>query len=144
MKHMMYDFDRGLAGTQGKRQRRIKNMSRSWTINYEPEEGGRYTGTLTVDDEKLKFTSLYDSSNTVIVKSIAGLLGSLVATGGNLAYVSDNDSELTITLPKSEIDSTTVKNSLFAKRVIVTMKNDQRFVFNYGVLSVTKLAQSIG
>jgi hypothetical protein len=119
-------------------------MSESWTINYEPEEGGRFTGKLTVDDEKLKFVSLYNSSNTVIVKSIAGILGSLVATGGNLAYVSDNNSELMITLPKSEIDSTAVKKSLLAKRVIVTMKNGQRFVFNYGVLSVAKLAEAIG
>lgn len=119
-------------------------MSETWTINYEPEEGGRFTGKLTVDDEKLSFVSLYESSNAVIVKSIAGLVGSLVATGGNLAYVRNNDSEMTITLPKSDIKSTTVKNTLLAKRVIVTMNNGQRFVFNYGMLSVTKLAQAIG
>lgn len=119
-------------------------MSKSWTINYEPEEGGRFTGKLTVDDENLKFVSLYDSSNAVIVKSIAGVVGSLVATGGNLAYVSNNDTELTVTLPKCEIKRTEVKNSFWAKRLIVTMNNDQRFVFNYGMLSVAKLAEAIG
>ena len=119
-------------------------MTETWTINYEPEERGRFTGELTVDDEKLSFVSLYDSSNAVIVKSIAGLVGSLAATGGNLAYVRNNDSEMTLSLPKSDIESTRVKNTLLAKRVIVTMNIGQRFVFNYGMLSVKKLAQAIG
>ncbi len=119
-------------------------MSETWTINYEPEAGGRFTGKLSVHDNSLSFVSLYDSSNSVIVKSIAGVVGSMVATGGSLAYVSKNDAEMTIELPKSEIESTVVKNKLLAKRVIVTMKNGQAFTFNYGMLSVAKLAAAIG
>ena len=119
-------------------------MSETWTINYEPQDGGRFTGKLTVDDENLSFVSLYDSSNAVIAKSIAGVVGSMVATGGNLAYVKNNDAEMTVTLPKIDIKSTEVKNKLLSKRVLVTMKNDQRFVFNYGMLSVAKLAAAIG
>ena len=115
-------------------------MSETWTINYEPEDGGRFTGKLTVDADKLTFVSLYDSSNAVILKSIAGL----VATGGNDVYVSNNDAEMTLSLPKSEIESTVVKNKLLAKRVVITMKDGQSFVFNYGMLSVTKLAAAIG
>lgn len=119
-------------------------MSDTWTLNYEPAEGGRFTGKLTVDDEKVGFVSLYDSSNAVIVKSIAGLVGSAVATGGNLVYVSNNDAEMTVSLPKSDIESTVVKNKFLAKRVIITMKNGQAFTFNYGMLSVAKLAVAIG
>jgi hypothetical protein len=37
-----------------------------------------------------------------------------------------------------------VKKKLLAKRVIVTMKDGQAFAFNYGMLSVTKLAEAIG
>jgi len=119
-------------------------MSETWTINYEPEEGGRFTGKLTVDDDTLTFVSLYDSSNAVIAKSIAGVVGSAVATGGNLVYTRSNDAELTVSLPKSEIESVAVKKKMLAKRVIVKMKNGQSFVFNYGMLSVTKLAAAIG
>ena len=119
-------------------------MSETWTINYEPVDGGRFTGKLTVDDEKLTFVSLYDSSNAVIAKSIAGVVGSVVATGGNMAYISNNDAEMTVSLPKSEIDNTKVKKKLLAKRVIVTMKDGQCFTFNYGALSVDKLAAAIG
>jgi hypothetical protein len=119
-------------------------MAETWTINYEPADGGRFTGKLTVDDEKLTFVSLYDSSNAVIVKSIAGVVGGLVATGGHAAYVSNNDAEMTVSLPRTEIEKTTVKSKLLAKRVIVTMKNGQAFAFNYGMLSVTKLAAAIG
>ncbi len=119
-------------------------MAETWTINYEPEGGGRFTGKLTVDDTKLSFVSLYDSSNAVIAKSIAGVVGSFVASGGSLAYVSQNDADMTVSLPKADIETTTVKNKLLAKRVIVTMKNGQAFTFNYGMLSVTKLAAAIG
>lgn len=118
-------------------------MAETWTINYEPQGGGRFTGKLTVDGESLSFVSLYDSSNAVIAKSIAGVVGSMAATGGSLAYVKNNDAEMTVTLPKSDIKSTEVKSKFLAKRVIVTMNNDQQFVFNYGMLSVAKLAAAI-
>ncbi len=119
-------------------------MSETWTINFEPEEGGRVTGELTVDDENLSFVALYDSSNATILKSIAGAVGSFAASGGHAVYLSDNDTELEFRLPKSEIASTTIKKSLLAKRVIVTMKDGPSFVFNYGMLSVDKLAEAIG
>ena len=51
---------------------------------------------------------------------------------------------MSVSLPKSEIDNTQVKKKLLAKRVIVTMKDGQSFTFNYGALSVAKLAAAIG
>jgi hypothetical protein len=118
-------------------------MAETWTLNYEPEGGGRLTGKLTVDDEALKFVALYDSSNAAGLKLIAGIAGSLAATGGNLAYVRNSDTELELVLPKSEIAKTTTKKKLLAKRVIVTMNDGKEFVFNYGMLSVDKLAKAI-
>ncbi len=118
-------------------------MSESWTINYEPEAGGRLTGELTVDDEKLKFVALYDSSNAAGLKTIAAAVGGLAASGGHLGYIMNNDADMELTLPKSEIAETTTKKKMLAKRVIVTMKNGESFTFNYGVLSVDNLAEAI-
>lgn len=119
-------------------------MSEAWTINYEPEEGGRVTGKLTVDDENVSFVALYDSSNATILKSIAGAVGSFAASGGHAVYLSDNDSELEFRLPKSEIASTATVKKMLAKRVIVTMIGGHKFTFNYGMLSVDDLAAAIG
>jgi len=118
-------------------------MSQTWTINYEPEDGGRVTGKLTVDEESVRFVALYDSSNATILKSIAGAVGSYAATGGHGVYLRNSDTEMELLLPKSEIASTATAKKLFAKRVIVTMSNGQKFVFNYGMLSVDKLAKAI-
>jgi hypothetical protein len=119
-------------------------MSETWSINYEPEEGGRVTGKLTVDDENISFVALYDSSNATILKSIAGAVGSFAASGGHAVYLSDNDSELEFRLPKSEIASTAMVKKMLAKRVIVTMNGGHKFTFNYGMLSVDDLAAAIG
>jgi hypothetical protein len=119
-------------------------MSETWTINLEPEEGGRVTGELTVDDENVRFVALYDSSNATILKSIAGALGSFAASGGHATYLRNTDTELELSLPKTEIASTTTAKKMLAKRVIVTMKSGHKFVFNYGMLSVDKLAEAIG
>jgi hypothetical protein len=119
-------------------------MSKTWTINFEPEAGGRVTGKLTVDDEQVKFVALYDSSNATILKSIAGAVGSYAASGGHVTYLRQTDSEMELVLPKSEIASVTKIKKLFAKRVVISMKNEHRFVFNYGMLSVDALAAAIG
>lgn len=118
-------------------------MSETWTINYEPQEGGRLTGKLTVDAENLKFVALYDSSNAAGFKLIAGIVGGVVASGGHLAYIRNNDADLELTLPKNEIAATTTQKKMLAKRVIVTMTDGNKFVFNYGMLSVDKLADAI-
>jgi len=119
-------------------------MSETWTINYEPDGGGRLTGKLTVDDENLKFVALYDSSNAAGLKLIAGIVGGVVASGGHLAYIHGHDADMELVLPKNEIASTTTKKKMLAKRVIVTTTGGDTFVFNYGMLSVDKLAEAIG
>ena len=118
-------------------------MPETWTINYEPEAGGRLTGKLTVDDEQLRFVALYDSSNAEGLKIIVGAIDDLVGTGGFFSHAGDDDSDLELVLPKSEIAEVSTKKKMLAKRVLVTMKSGEQFVFNYGVLSVDNLAKAI-
>lgn len=118
-------------------------MPETWTINYEPEAGGRLTGKLTVDAEQLKFVALYDSSNAEGLKIIVGAVDNFVGTGGYFSHDGNDGSDLELVLPKSEIAEVSTRKKLFAKRVVVTMKSRERFVFNYGVLPVDKLAAAI-
>lgn len=114
-----------------------------WTINYLPEEGGRYTGKLTVTDEKLLFASLYESSNKTIVKAIFLDVGSFAAAGGHNVYRYSNDDEARVDLPAAEIARVEATKKGLMKRAVVTMNGGQQFVFDYGMLSVKKLVETI-
>ncbi len=116
----------------------------SWTINYLPEEGGRYTGTLEVSESGLNFETLYESSNKTIVKAIFVDVATFAAAGGHTVYRYSNDEQATIDLPAAEISGVEATKSGMMKRVVVTMKNDEQFVFDYGMLSVKKLVAAIG
>lgn len=114
-----------------------------WTINYLPEEGGRFTGKLTVTDEKVSFASLYESSNKTIVKAIFLDVGSFAAAGGHTVYRYSNDDEARVELPANEIASVHAAKKGMMKQAVVTMQDGQEFVFNYGMLSVKKLVETI-
>ena len=114
-----------------------------WTINYLPEEGGRYTGKLTVTDEKVVFASLYESSNKTIVKAIFLDVGTFAAAGGHTVYRYSNEDEATVDLPTSEIVGVDAAKKGMMKRAVVTMKGGEEFVFDYGMLSVKKLVAAI-
>lgn len=115
----------------------------TWTINYLPEEGGRYTGKLTVTKEKLVFASLYESSNKTIVKAIFLDVSTFVAVGGHTVYRYSNDDEVGIELPAAEIVRVEAARKGLMKRAVVTMDGGQQFVFDYGMLSVKKLVAAI-
>jgi len=114
-----------------------------WTINYLPEEGGRYTGKLTVTDEKLLFVSLYESSNKTIVKAIFLDVGTFAAAGGHSVYRYSNDDEARVDLPAAEIARVEAAKKGVMKRAVVTMNDGQQFVFDYGMLSVQRLVEAI-
>jgi hypothetical protein len=114
-----------------------------WAINYLPEEGGRYTGKLTVTDEKLSFVSLYESSNKTIVKAIFLDVSSFAAAGGHTVYRYSNDNEARVELPVGEIAGVEARKKGLMKQAAVTMKDGQEFVFDYGLLSVKKLVETI-
>ena len=114
-----------------------------WTINYIPEEGGRYTGKLTLTAEKLLFKSLYESSNKTIVKAIFLDVGTFAAAGGHTVYRYSNDDEATVDLPVAEIARVEPSKKGMMKRAVVTMQGGETFVFDYGMLSVKKLVATI-
>ena len=115
----------------------------SWTVNYLPEEGGRFTGTLQVGQEGLHFDTLYESSNKTIVKAIFVDVATFAAAGGHTIYRSSNDEKAIIDLPAQEISGVQAAKSGLTKQAVVTMTNGEEFVFDYGMLSVKKLVAAI-
>ena len=99
----------------------------SWTINYIPPDGGRYTGKLLVTNQRLLYDAMFDTSLT-------GALKELIIFHGSHGYLS---------IPKAEIQGIEVKSSFFKKKVIVTLQGGQQHTFDYGMLSVKKLAAAI-
>ena len=114
-----------------------------WTVNYLPEEGGRYTGTLTVTDEQVTFVSLYESSNRTIVKAIFLDVGSYAAAGGHNVYRYSNDDEARVELPVGDLAAVKAKKKGLMKQAVVTMRGGEEFVFDYGMLSVKKLVATL-
>ncbi|MCA9674229.1 MAG: hypothetical protein KC464_04225 [Myxococcales bacterium] len=98
----------------------------TWTLNYVPPAGGRYLGKLAVTNQRLLFDAQFDTSLT-------GVLGELFITSGSHGYLS---------IPKAKIEHTEVKRGFFKKKVIVTVAGKDH-VFDYGMLSVAKLASAI-
>jgi len=115
----------------------------SWIVNYLPEEGGRFTGHLTVATETVEFVSLYESSNATIIKAIFLDVGSFAAAGGHTVYRYSNDKEARIELPTSDIAGVEGVKAGMMKRVKVSMSNGETFVFDYGLLSTKKIVKAI-
>ena len=118
-------------------------MSKTWTINYLPAEGGRITGKLSVKDSEVRFDALYDSSNKEVLKGILGAATALAASGGHVAYLHDTDTEFTIALPRAEIASAEQAKKGMMKRAVITMNDGSVFVFDYGMLSPKSLIAAI-
>ncbi len=115
----------------------------TWTINYLPSEGGRYTGKLAVTADGLRFETLYESSNNTVVKAIFLDVATFTAAGGHTVYRYSNDEEATVELPAAEISDVKAAKKGLMKRAVVTMVNGEEFVFDYGMLSVKKLVAAI-
>ena len=115
----------------------------SWLINYIPAEGGRYTGQLVVDSEKVRFVSLYESSNKTIVKAIFVDVAAYAASGGRFIYRYSNDKEAIVDLPVAEIASVRAEKKGLMKRAVITMRDGEEFIFDYGLLSVRKLVEAV-
>ncbi|NOX23436.1 MAG: hypothetical protein GXP36_10140 [Actinobacteria bacterium] len=114
-----------------------------WTINYLPDEGGRYTGKLRVSGDQVAFRSLYESSNATVVKAIFLDVTTFAAAGGHTVYRYSNDQEAVVELPTADIASVAATKKGLMKRAVITMKNDEVFTFDYGMLSVKSLVAKI-
>jgi hypothetical protein len=99
----------------------------TWTLNYLPQGGGRYTGPLTVTDRRLLFKATFDTS-------AAGALRELIIYKDTHGY---------LVIPKNRIKNIARKSSLLKKQVLVTLDNGDVHTFDYGMLSVDKLAAAI-
>lgn len=114
-----------------------------WTINYLPEEGGRYTGKLTLTAEMLSFASLYESSNKTVIKAIFVDVTTFAAAGGHTVYRYSNDQEARVDLPLSEVKGVHAEKKGLMNRAVITMENGESFVFDYGMLKVKKLVAAV-
>ena len=114
-----------------------------WAVNYIPEEGGRFTGKLTVTDEQVSFRSLYESSNKTIVKAIFLDVSSFAAAGGHTVYRHSTDDEARVELPVAEIAGVEATKKGLLKQAVVTMQGGEVFVFDYGMLNPKKIVAAI-
>ena len=121
----------------------MSDKADTWTINYLPPEGGRYTGKLGVTTDGLRFETLYESSNKTVVKAIFLDVATFTAAGGHTVYRYSNDDEATVELPAAEISAVKAAKKGLMKRAVVTKANGEEFVFDYGMLSVKKLVAAI-
>jgi hypothetical protein len=99
----------------------------SWTINYLPPGGGRYTGKLLVTDRRLLFDAKFDTS-------IGGVIDQLMNQYGDNGILS---------IPKADISAVKKKSGLLKKQAIVTLTDGQEHVFDYGALSVDKVIAAL-
>ncbi|MCD6068233.1 MAG: hypothetical protein K0S33_3059 [Bacteroidetes bacterium] len=99
-----------------------------WTILYRTPNGNEYNGKLTVTNKRL----LYDAKFDVSAKGLAE--EALFVKWG---------SEDFIVIPKERIKEVEISKKFFAKKVILTLDNGSRHVFNYGMLNVDPVANAI-
>jgi hypothetical protein len=100
----------------------------TWTILYKPHGGGMYNGKLHVTDKKLVYDAQFDMS-------VAGLIReSLTLKIGSYLYLA---------IPKNQIKNIEEKSSFFKKQIILTLDNDEKHTFDYGMLSIKKVAEAI-
>ena len=100
----------------------------TWTILYNPPGGGKYNGKLTVTNNRLMYDAKYDVS-------AKGLLSeALFIKWGSEGYLE---------IGKDDIRDVQVEKGFLAKKVVLTLSDDSRHIFNYGVLNVDKLAEAI-
>lgn len=100
----------------------------TWTILYETPTGGKYNGKLTVTNRRL----LYDAKFDVSAKGLV-----------DEALFIKWGSEDFVVIPKERIKGVEVSKSMFAKKVILTLDNDSKHTFNYGMLNVEPVATAI-
>lgn len=99
----------------------------TWTLNYIPPTKGRYLGKLYVTNERLLFDAQFDMSMKGILEE------TLFIIRGSHGFLE---------IPKSQISAIEQKKSLFNKRVKLTIGTELH-QFDYGLLSVDKLAKAI-
>lgn len=97
----------------------------SWTLNYKPPGGGRFTGKLFVTDRRLLYDAKFDSS-------VTGVLNDLVSVHlGSEGY---------LVIAKDNIKSAVLDGR---SKVMVTLDDGSEHRFDYGIMSAKKIAAAI-
>jgi hypothetical protein len=97
----------------------------SWTVNYKPPGGGRFTGKLFVTDRRLLYDAKFDNS-------VTGLLNDLVSVHlGSEGY---------LIIAKDQIKTSVMDGR---SKVMVTLEDGSEHRFDYGVMSAKKIAAAI-
>lgn len=100
----------------------------TWTILYTPPGGGKFNGKLTVTNQRLLYDAKYDVS-------AKGLLSeAMFIKWGSAGFLEIN---------KKDIVKVEMEKSFLAKKIILTLADDSRHIFNYGVLNVDKVVDAI-
>ena len=117
----------------------------TWTLNCIPFDSGRFLGKLHVTQEHLYFDAQFDSSISGLFEQVAvstiAAAGHALLVGPEIAEQWKNKGYMSIN--KKDISSVSEKSSFFKKTVIITLKDDNKVVFDYGMLGVKKLAEAI-
>ena len=100
----------------------------NWTIIYKPHGGGSYNGKLYVTNKRLVYDAQFDMSVKGLIRE------SFTFVIGSYMYVA---------IPKDQIKNVEEKKSFFKKQIILTLDNDEKHIFDYGMLSITKVAEAI-
>jgi hypothetical protein len=101
-----------------------------WTIYYRPNDKVKLSGKLTVSDQRLVYHAKFDAS----------ILGQLAYS---LAVPGSGDDEGYFIIDKKDIVDVSVEKKMLSKRVLVTMNDQSVHIFDYGALSVDKVAEAI-
>ncbi|MBS1575205.1 MAG: hypothetical protein JST09_07875 [Bacteroidetes bacterium] len=100
----------------------------TWTIFYTPPGGKKFNGKLTVTNKRLIYRTLYDAGYNPASYHVT---------------FDKEDKDVIYSINKADIARTEVKKSLLSKKVIVTLADGTNHEFNYGAMSVDKLAAAI-
>jgi hypothetical protein len=100
----------------------------TWTIFYTPPEGKKFNGKLTVTNKRLIYRTLYDAAYNPASYHVT---------------FNKEDKDVIYSINKADIAKVDVQKSFLAKKVIVTLSDGSKHEFNYGVMSVDKLADAI-
>jgi hypothetical protein len=100
----------------------------SWTLFYLPPNGGKYNGKLVVTTARLLYDAKFDASFTGMVSE------ALFIKWGSEGFLE---------IAKSAIANVDVEKKLMSKKCIVTLTDGSRHTFDYGALSIDKLAAAV-
>jgi len=99
----------------------------TWTLNFLPQGGGRFTGPLTVTNQRILFDAKFNTS-------VSGALSEIVVWKGSWGFVA---------IPKDRVKNVEIQSSMLKKKVSVTLDDGSVHTFDYGMLGVQKIADAI-